>query len=695
MPDSKRDSNKYYFEMRCNMKKRIIKAMTISLSILAIAGIEVKADGINFERISGGNRYLTAINISRKIENKKAVILVNSKKFIDALPGTVLANSCEGVILLTRENNLDDNTKREIDLIKPEKVIILGGYSSVGKNIEDDLKGEGLQVQRIGGASRYETSVLIADEIEKNTEVSSYIVAANPADSVSSTALARNTMPIILIDDRNIPSKLVNSSQNKIVVGGESSISGNTFNIIKASRRISGSDRYRTSLNIAKETGYTSTIISNGRTLIDALASGTLSFGHSSSIILTNNKNLDSGIREYLKNKERIFVVGGESSVSSKLFSVTSSDGNSDSSIGDKDMNTPRSKLKPTNRNTYEYWDYYNKYDNTVLYSVDEIERINQLNIQRSSYLYNIYGESASEFGVIARRTIIKEKPMGRNYVDPNTFDDYSSLSGLFPWEPIAINKYNSDKSWAYITSVDYRGWIPTKDIMKVPKNKLIELQNQSFVTVISRQIRDSQGYLLDMGTKLPLLQKSGENYIVSMPISGDGYRVRNIEINKNDATERYLPFTQSNVIKQMLKFNGEKYGWGHSNSARDCSGFIRDVYRSFGVIISRDTSTQSKDIIGSTVNFSISGGYNAKNNLLKKQKPGFSAMYLSGHTMLYLGVDENGRTYMVHQYGYRKENGKNIGVFKNEVSPTSILDKNNRTFLENVFLVKDFSKIR
>ncbi|MDY4560099.1 cell wall-binding repeat-containing protein [Peptostreptococcus porci] len=328
------------------MKNRIIKVMTISLSILAIAAIKVKADGINFERISGENRYLTAINISRKIENKKAVILVNSKNFIDALPGTVLANSCEGVILLTRENNLDDSTKREIDLIKPEKVIILGGYSSVGKNIEDDLKGEGLQVQRIGGVSRYETSVLIADEIEKNTEVSSYIVAANPADSVSSTALARNTMPIILIDDRNIPSKLINSSQNKIVVGGESSISGNTFNMIKASRRISGSDRYRTSLNIAKETGYTSTIISNGRTLIDALASGTLSFGHSSSIILTNNKNLDSDIREYLKNKERIFVVGGESSVSSKLFSVTSSDGNSDSSIGDKDMNTPRSKLK-------------------------------------------------------------------------------------------------------------------------------------------------------------------------------------------------------------------------------------------------------------------------------------------------------------------------------------------------------------
>ncbi|SFE70839.1 cell wall-binding repeat-containing protein [Peptostreptococcus sp. D1] len=677
------------------MKNRVIKAMTISLSILAIAGIKVKADGINFERISGGNRYLTAINISRKIENKKAVLLVNSKNFIDALPGTVLANSCEGVILLTRENNLDDNTKREIDLIKPEKVIILGGYSSVGKEIEDGLKGQGIQVQRIGGASRYETSVLIADEIEKNTDVSSYIVAANPADSVSSTALARNTMPIILIDDRNIPSKLINSNLDKIVVGGEGSISGNTFKMIKASRRISGSDRYRTSLNIAKETGYTSSIISNGRALIDALASGTLSFGYDSSILLTNNKNLDSDIKEYIKNKERIFVVGGENSVSSKLFSMASNDGNPDSSIGDKDMNTPRSKLKPTNRNTYEYWNYYNKYDNTVLYSAEEIERINQSNIQRSSYLYNIYAENASEFGVIARRTIIKEKPMGKNYVDPNTFDDYSSLSGLFPWEPIAINKYNSDKSWAYITSVDYRGWIPTKDIMKVSKEKLIELQNQSFITVISRQIRDSQGYLLDMGTKLPLLKKNGDNYIVSMPISGDGYRVRNIEINKNDATERFLPFTQSNVIKQMLKFNGEKYGWGHSNSARDCSGFIRDVYRSFGVIISRDTSTQSKDIIGSTVNFNISGGYNAKNNLLKKQKPGFSAMYLSGHTMLYLGVDENGRTYMVHQYGYRKENGKNIAVFKNEISPTSILDKNNRIFLENVFLVKDFSKIR
>ena len=47
-----------------------------------------------------------------------------------------------------------------------------------------------------------------------------------------------------------------------------------------------------------------------------------------------------------------------------------------------------------------------------------------------------------------------------------------------------------------------------------------------------------------------------------------------------------YLPLTRANLLRQSFKFLGERYGWGHSYNARDCSGFVSEVYRSFGVQI-------------------------------------------------------------------------------------------------------------
>lgn len=81
-------------------------------------------------------------------------------------------------------------------------------------------------------------------------------------------------------------------------------------------------------------------------------------------------------------------------------------------------------------------------------------------------------------------------------------------------------------------------------------------------------------------------------------------------------------------------------HGWGHSNSTRDCSGFIRDVYRSFGIVMARDTSKQSIDVIGRKTSFSSVKGQYQKEELMKKQMPG-DAFYLQGHVFMYLGVDK------------------------------------------------------
>ena len=55
-----------------------------------------------------------------------------------------------------------------------------------------------------------------------------------------------------------------------------------------------------------------------------------------------------------------------------------------------------------------------------------------------------------------------------------------------------------------------------------------------------------------------------------------------------------YLPLTRANLLRQSFKFLGERYGWGHAYNARDCSGFVSEVYRSFGVQLPRNTRDQA-----------------------------------------------------------------------------------------------------
>src|SRR3546814_16455484 len=60
------------------------------------------------------------------------------------------------------------------------------------------------------------------------------------------------------------------------------------------------------------------------------------------------------------------------------------------------------------------------------------------------------------------------------------------------------------------------------------------------------------------------------------------------------DVSADYLPLTHANLIRQAFKFLGERYGWGHSYGTRDCSGFVSEVYRSFGLQDRKSTRLNS-----------------------------------------------------------------------------------------------------
>ncbi|WP_010149081.1 cell wall-binding repeat-containing protein [Serinicoccus profundi] len=100
---------------------------------------QVQAD----ERISGANRYETAVAISQEHDADIPVVYIASgRDFPDALAGSALAGHEDVPVLLTKPNQLPSATLAELDRLSPERVVILGGTNAVSQQVEDRLNEE-------------------------------------------------------------------------------------------------------------------------------------------------------------------------------------------------------------------------------------------------------------------------------------------------------------------------------------------------------------------------------------------------------------------------------------------------------------------------------------------------------------------------------------------------------------------------
>ncbi|AUS08606.1 hypothetical protein C1X05_06995 [Laceyella sacchari] len=88
-----------------------------------------------YKRLDGTNRYAVSANISKEIDEfrgleevDKTIILSNDSAFADALSGVTIAAKEKAPILLTSATNgIPSEVKTEIERLKSNKAIILGG----------------------------------------------------------------------------------------------------------------------------------------------------------------------------------------------------------------------------------------------------------------------------------------------------------------------------------------------------------------------------------------------------------------------------------------------------------------------------------------------------------------------------------------------------------------------------------------
>ncbi|MCI0946055.1 cell wall-binding repeat-containing protein [Clostridioides difficile] len=311
------------------ISKKIVALLTITFLTITLYGNISNAS--TKDTLTGSGRWETAIKISqagwKKSEN---AVLVNDNSIADALSATPFAKAKDAPILLTQSNKLDSRTKAELKRLGVKNVYLIGGSIALSSEIEKQLNAENINFERISGNSRYDTSLKLAEKLDREKSISKIVVVNGEkglADAVSVGAIAaQENMPIILSDSDNgteVADNFIDSKDiaKSYVIGGTYSISNSVERSLPNATRIAGSSRSETNAKIIEEF-YKDTDIKNiyvtkdgtrnKNDLIDSLAVGVLAAKNSSPIVLSGNK-LDATQKDVLNTKiiDKATQIGG------------------------------------------------------------------------------------------------------------------------------------------------------------------------------------------------------------------------------------------------------------------------------------------------------------------------------------------------------------------------------------------------
>ena len=314
------------------MKKSVSVLLATSLATSGITGLQntVLADTANsadskVERISGTDRYETCVNISKKAyKSSEVAILASGQKIQDALASGGVAAKLKAPLLLTQKDRLPSVVLDELKRLNVKKIILVGGQESISRSLENQLDNI-YKVERVSGRDRYETSIKLAEVINKDNKQENIIVNGNTVDALTAGAVAAKlNRSIILTNGVNLPegaNRVVNpASPNNIIIGGISSIN---IEGLKG-ERIGGSDRYETSTKIAEKyyAGKTNkALLANGVNSIDALSAINLVVSENAPVLLTAYDSLDNDVSKFLENNtNKVYVLGGYQSISDDVY---------------------------------------------------------------------------------------------------------------------------------------------------------------------------------------------------------------------------------------------------------------------------------------------------------------------------------------------------------------------------------------
>ena len=198
---------------------------------------------------------------------------------------------------------------------------------------------------------------------------------------------------------------------------------------------------------------------------------------------------------------------------------------------------------------------------------------------------------------------------------------------------------------------------------------------------------------LLTMGTCLEaataaetasVADKAAGYVAVWIPVRGEngsygrelGFVAEDGPLNKG-----YFAVTAENIATIALKNLGSAYGWGGANGANDCSGYVRDVYKCFGIELARNTTGQGAQPVAK---YDLAGLSDAEKAAQIKKLPIGAVLFFQGHEMIYLGSVAD-KLYVISSVSSIVLDGKVEKIRSCVISTLDTLRANGHTWLQDV----------
>lgn len=301
---------------------------------------------VDVQRLAGADRYGTAAEVSDQwSKTGKRVYIVSGHNFPDAIVAASRAGVFNAPMLLTKSDNLPNDTVEALQRLEPDRIVVVGGQGAVSEAVLSELGQyagpEG--VERVADEGRYGTSARIAAQYTKDRDRVFVASGADYPDALAAAAIAgAEREPLLLTRPGALPSEIAKqldrlSPDEVVVVGGPHAVSdavaarAASYSVSGKYRRVSGADRYKTAAAVAQEfsTGAKSGYVASGVEYADALVVSALAARDDLPVVLTPANHLAEGTVQALNHldPDRVFVVGGPAAVSEAVVKALANPG--------------------------------------------------------------------------------------------------------------------------------------------------------------------------------------------------------------------------------------------------------------------------------------------------------------------------------------------------------------------------------
>ena len=286
----------------------------------------------------------------------------------------------------------------------------------------------------------------------------------------------------------------------------------------------------------------------------------------------------------------------------------------------------------------------------------------------------------ASQYAIVTKHTTMRCYPTDRmlGLTPGDNDDDNLYVAALRVNEPLIIRAQSVDKNYFLcISSCLSVLWVPAADVAickdksewlsawDIPQGQELVVTGYKVRTEQTRVTPNTADRMLYMGTVLERidLESSQEaleligtrsayyNHVCYLPVrNADGTYAKEPALIAESAqvSEGYLPLTKANIAEVAFHSLGQMYGWGGMLEANDCSGYVRDVYKCFGLELARNTTWQMNLPVRK---YDLTGLDDAHKAAAIAQMPLGTVLFWGNHEMIYLG-QENGKLYVISSLG-------------------------------------------